>query len=139
LYPDSSVTGRRGKEAPEIALYRRIQIEDLVDRIVAGTAEPKEQRVRRHRARIPMAALVLVEGVAGAPIIALPTKPHDLEPFLRQAQAHQVRGDLVFDPSPHFVGVDKWQGKLSTFRPGAKEQPAFVAARVSGPLRIRII
>ena len=51
---------------------------------------------------------------------------------------HQVRGDLVLDPGPNLVAVNKRQKRLPSVRPGAKEQTGVIPHRISGSLRVTV-
>jgi hypothetical protein len=87
---DGAVAGRRGQECAEVALDRGLQVQDLLDGVGAGPGQPVEQSVRRHRACVPVPALVLVERVAHASVMAIAARADDLETLLDQAHEHQV-------------------------------------------------
>src|SRR5580704_13741702 len=50
-----------------------------------------------------------------------------------------MRGDLVFNPGPDFVGVNKGQGGFATQRPRAQQQPWLVAHGIARTLRIGML
>src|SRR4029077_9488312 len=87
----------------------------------------------------PVAALVLVERVPHAAVVARAARAHDLQPLLDPADDHQVRRHLVFDACPDLVAVYEWQRRLPAPGPGAQEQAALVSAGIGRPLRVGML
>ncbi len=108
-------------------------------RVIAGAGESLEHRIRRHGPGVPVAALVLVERIAHAAVVARAARAHDLQPLLHTAHDHQVRRHLVFDARPDLVAVHERQRWLRAPGPRAQEQAALVSAGIGRPLRVRVL
>ena len=117
---DGAVAGCGGEEANErMHLQFRSKIQGLVNGRVTEAGERANQREARHGACVPVAALIFVPGIAGAPIVTATQGLDDGEAFLGESFMDQVRCDLVFDPCPHFVGVDEGKRGFVAARPTA--------------------
>src|SRR5579883_1899722 len=127
---------RSAKKRVEITGDRRFEIQDLIHGIVTGSGKAEDQRIRGHCPRIPVAALVFVERIPDPAVIPIPARAHHIQTFVDQAQPHHVRSNLVLDPGPNLVGIDKGKRQLAAFGPGAQKQSAFFATRVGRSLRI---
>ena len=73
-----------------------------------------------------MSAFILVERIADSPVVPVPDRAYDFQPFLRFAQKDQVCGNLVFDSGPHFVAVNERPAGLASVRPAAEYKPSVV-------------
>ena len=67
-----------------------------------------------------MSAFILVERIADSPVVPVPDRAYDFQPFLRFAQKDQVRSNLVFDSGPYFVAVNERPAGLASVRPAAE-------------------
>ncbi len=104
-------------------LQFRSEMQGLVNGGVAEAGERADKREARHGACVPVAALIFVPRIAGAPVVTATQGLDDGEAFLDESFMDEVRCDLVFDPGPHFIGVDEGQSGFVAARPTAESRP----------------
>src|SRR4029079_2186751 len=85
---------------------------------------------------VPVSALVFIPWIPRAPVVPAAQRPHNRQALFNESLVNQVRCDLVLDPSPHLVRVDKRQSRLTATRPAAKQQPRLMSHGVTRPLRV---
>ncbi|OPZ89577.1 MAG: hypothetical protein BWY73_01475 [candidate division TA06 bacterium ADurb.Bin417] len=132
---DAAVAGGGREEATEAgAVQAGRQAQPAGHRRVVEAGEGRQQGVAGHGPGVIVAALVLVPGVAGPAVVAVPGRPHQGQPLGRHSFHDQVAGHLVLEACPDLVRIWKGQGRPAAARPGAEEQPGLVADGVSRPL-----
>src|SRR3954451_7965145 len=71
--------------------------------VTVEATQRQQQRPARHAASVMVSALHFVPRVAPYAVMALPRRPHDLQPFFQPTFIYEVGGHLVFDSSPTLV------------------------------------
>ena len=79
LDPHRTVAARSGEEGAKVAADAGLDVERLLERIPTHAGERRQQSVRGECAPVPVAALVLVERIAGTSIVARADDPYDVE------------------------------------------------------------
>src|SRR5262249_22104908 len=92
-----AISGCRTEKDAVIPGDPRRYIELPLDSVIPDAAPTLQKPVRRHRPCIPMAAFILIERVAGSPVIAVTAGTYDIEPVLHAAKRHQMGRHLIFD------------------------------------------
>src|SRR5947208_2816352 len=133
-------TGSRAEEGlewPDAQL--RAEPEGSLDSRVTEAGQRAKQRVTGHGARVIIAALIFVPGVANPAVIAAAQSLNDGQSLFDEPFCDEMRGHLVFDAGPDFVGVDKRQRGLAAAGPSAQQQAGFVAHGVAGTLSVGVL
>src|SRR5438128_2419856 len=104
-----AVASLNGEESFEVSRDRRIQVESPFDGIVSSASQRLQESIGGHRPRVPVTAFVLIEWIAGAAVVPVTARPHDLQPFLYHPHQNEVRGNLVFDSGPDLVRIYEGQ------------------------------
>src|SRR5262249_14198777 len=86
----------------------------------------EHERPARHRARVVVPALDLVERIASAAFVARTNGADELEALVDHPFVDHVRRDLILDAGPHLVAVDERQLGSTIARPRAQQQTRFV-------------
>ena len=100
-----SVPSCRAQKRLEVPFDRGREVERFLDGVVSCSAESLQQRVRRQRAGVPMAALDLVKWIPHPPVVAIAGRTDDLSGLVYVSEHRQVRRHLVFDPGPHLETI----------------------------------
>src|SRR5271165_1017400 len=106
---------------------------------VAETGEGTKQSITGHGAGVIVAAFVLIPRVANPSVVTAAQSSDDRQSFLNETLGDKVRGHLIFNASPDFVGVDERQSRFSSARPTAKQQPRLVSHGITRTLGIGML